>query len=261
MSFIGTSIIQDAAIAPISQQKSTGVEGEVYEVFRVEGKKPLFIADHLQRLERSLATAGKQLPIEISIFKELLDWLLICNPITDANIRVSLLPDGTFQAGFVRSRYPDAHMYATGVATMLINRERTNPSAKVYQQNMRQEAEKVQREKSVYETILVNHNNEITEGSRSNIFFVNNNTLITAPDNTVLQGIMRSKVIDCARNCNIAVYYRAVKTQDIENMDAAFITGTSPRILPIKSIDERLFDINNQVMRQLMRELDSLIKA
>lgn len=261
MSFIGTSIILNGEIAPIMQQKPYGIEKEVYEVFRVENGRPLFLGDHLARFENSIRKASVELPLSVTKLKELIEWLIVCNPSTNANIRLCLLPDGTFQAGFIRSKYPDAKMYKEGVRCLLLNRERANPSAKVFQADMRREAAEVQKEQNVYETVLVNRDGKITEGSRSNIFFVKGEILITAPSEMVLEGIMRSKVIECASKCNVTVEYKAIQTSDLNKMDAAFISGTSPRILPVKEIGDIIFDVNNRTMRILMEELDKLIHS
>ena len=46
-------------------------------------------------------------------------------------------------------------------------------------------------------------NNEITEGSRSNIFFLKDETLVTAPDNAVLNGITRKHILEICRENSI----------------------------------------------------------
>ncbi len=260
MSFIGTSIISNNGIAPISEQRPTGIEKEVYEVFRVENKMPLFLHDHLNRFELSLSKAGRSLPMTLEQLRELLDWLILCNPMSDANIRLSLLPGGHFQAGFIRSRYPDATMYAQGVLCLLMNQERINPSAKVFQAQLRHQAEAIRKERKAYEMLLVDHLNRITEGSRSNVFFIKENQLITAPAEMVLEGIMRAKVLEVASENGTVIRYEAINAMDIKMMEAAFITGTSPRLLPIRQIDEVSFNVDHPMMRRMMEKLTQKIK-
>ncbi len=260
MSFTGTSIIKNNGIAPISEQRPTGIEKEVYEVFRVENKKPLFMVDHLKRFENSLQKAGKSLPLPFDQLGGLIDWLILCNPISDANIRLSLLPDGLFQAGFIRSKYPTTTMYAQGVLCLLMHQERENPSAKVFHAQMRQSAETIRKERNAYELPLVDHLGRITEGSRSNIFFIKENQLVTAPSELVLEGIMRAKVLELATQKGIPIRFEAINTKDVSNMEAAFITGTSPRILPIRQIEAVNLDVEHPLMRQLMEELNHMIQ-
>ena len=260
MSFTGTSIIQNNAIAPISEQRPTGIEKEVYEVFRVENKVALYIDDHLKRFENSLMKAQKTIPVSMDQLHDLIDWLIICNPIRDANIRLSLLPDGYFQAGFIRSNYPDAGMYEHGVLCLLTHQERENPSAKVFQAQMRQSEEVIRKERKAYELLLVDRHGRITEGSRSNIFFIKENRLITAPSELVLEGIMRSKVLELAAEADISICFEAIHVDTLQSMEAAFITGTSPRILPIRQIEQTTFQVNHPLMRQLMGHLEQKIK-
>lgn len=259
MKFLGTSIIQNGGVTSISDQKAMGVEKEVYEVFRVENKKPLFLDDHLQRFSNSLRNAGKELPVSMDKIKSLLDWMMICNPISDANIRLSLLPDGLFQGGFIRSKYPTPQMYAHGVKCLTMNKERTNPSAKVFQAEMRTQVATIQKSEDAYETILINREGLVTEGSRSNIFFIKDNVLITAPSHLILEGIIRKKVIEAADLMQVEIIFEAINVQKISSMEAAFITGTSPRLLPIGRIDNHAFDVNHPMMRQLMDRLGNLI--
>ena len=106
---------------------------------------------------------------------------------------------------------------------------------------------------------MVDHNGFITEGSRTNIFFIQGNKFYTAPNSIVLLGIMRSKVIELIVELNFTLIEECIHTSRINQMDAAFITGTSPRILPIQNINEVPLDVNNSNMRKLMSRLQHYI--
>jgi branched-chain amino acid aminotransferase len=47
----------------------------------------------------------------------------------------------------------------------------------------------------------------------------------------------------------------------LKHFDAAFITGTSPKILPISKIDGFSFNPKNDIVRQLMKRYEDLIVA
>jgi branched-chain amino acid aminotransferase len=55
------------------------------------------------------------------------------------------------------------------------------------------------------------------------------------------------------------VIEREVNFNELQQFDAAFITGTSPKILPIKKIDNFTFNHQNKIVRQLMKKYDELI--
>ena len=42
--------------------------------------------------------------------------------------------------------------------------------------------------------------------------------------------------------------------------EGLFISGTSPKILPICKVDDVEFDVNNEFLRELMREFDEVIE-
>jgi branched-chain amino acid aminotransferase len=94
----------------------------------------------------------------------------------------------------------------------------------------------------------------ITEGSRSNIFFVKGEILVTAPDNLILNGITRKHILEICRNNYIPVELRCVDAGDISEYDSVFMTGTSPMVLPFNRIDDITFNVEYPVMERL-REL------
>jgi branched-chain amino acid aminotransferase len=74
-----------------------------------------------------------------------------------------------------------------------------------------------------------------------------------------LIGITRQKTIQIAHELKITVAEREVDLNEMQHFDAAFITGTSPKILPIQKIDGFSFNPNNEIVRQLMKSYDDLI--
>jgi branched-chain amino acid aminotransferase len=112
---------------------------------------------------------------------------------------------------------------------------------------------------NLYEVLLVDHFNRVTEGSRSNVFFVKNDSLVTPPANEVLLGITRQKTILLAKTNGIQVLEQEVTLDALPHFQAAFITGTSPKILPVAQIGKCRFDPQNQLVQQLREKYDELI--
>ena len=109
---------------------------------------------------------------------------------------------------------------------------------------------------NAYEAFLVDDEGYITEGSRSNIFFVREGKLYTAPDDKVLGGITRKHVIDLCSINGIEIEFRCIALAEIEEYESVFMTGTSPMVLPVKSIDDFEFNVDIPVVN-LLRELYS----
>jgi branched-chain amino acid aminotransferase len=104
-----------------------------------------------------------------------------------------------------------------------------------------------------YEALLVNENNLITEGSRTNIFFLKEETLITAPENVILNGITRKHILEiCAEN-KIKVVFACVDADNIKEYEAVFMTGTSPIVLPFCCIDNQIFNVKIQLIERLRK--------
>jgi branched-chain amino acid aminotransferase len=99
----------------------------------------------------------------------------------------------------------------------------------------------------------VNENNLITEGSRSNIFFLKGETLTTAPDNVILNGITRKHVLEICGENKIRVEFACPKADEIKEYDAVFMTGTSPMVLPFYCIDNNFFNVNIPLIESLRK--------
>jgi len=92
------------------------------------------------------------------------------------------------------------------------------------------------------EVIMAEGDGSLTEGMTSNFFVVKDGMVFTAPDDTVLNGTMRSSVIKCCERRNIPFALRAPKVDEAESWDGCFITSTSRIVMPVRrlKIDEEI---------------------
>ncbi|TMM53753.1 aminotransferase IV [Maribacter algarum] len=97
-----------------------------------------------------------------------------------------------------------------------------------------------------YETVFY-RDGKVTEASHSNIFFVKDGIVYTHPaDENILNGITREIVIQLCRESNIPIQEKGILEQDINEMDEAFLTGTSTQIASIQKIDEHAYYEGNE---------------
>jgi branched-chain amino acid aminotransferase len=68
----------------------------------------------------------------------------------------------------------------------------------------------------------------------------------------VLSGITRKYIIDICRREGYDLVFEAVKVSELPEFQSAFITGTSPMVLPVKSIEKHLFRTDNDIIRKLI---------
>lgn len=238
----------------------------IYEVFRVISGYSLYLSDHLKRMEKSLSESGIFFHIpDIEILQKQVKELCDKNNKHFGNIefRISAMPDGEAECylGFIPHYYPEPITYIEGIAIDYIDAVRKNPSVKRKYTPTREKANAFLKASGQYEVLLVNENKEITEGSRSNVFFIKDSEIYTAPDNIVLSGITRVKVLNIIEKLHLKLSYQAINIKELPLVDAAFICGTSPGILPIKAIRNYNFDVKNKTLRQIIENYNGLISS
>ena len=236
----------------------------LYEVLRVQDSCCLFLEDHLQRLQESVHLSGFSYTVDLSRFRGLLGNLIYKNSLHQGNIKLVLhftAPDSpALYAYFIPHAYPVPTMYAEGVDTALFRASRSNPNVKRLVPEIREKINHILLTKNLYEVLLVK-NNSITEGSRSNVFFIQGEKVITPPGDQVLKGIPRNKVIALCNKLNYKLFEKSVFTTQLREMDAVFLTGTSPKILGIRKIGSLVFSVANPIMNSLAEAYDALITA
>lgn len=88
------------------------------------------------------------------------------------------------------------------------------------------------------DAIMLDAEGLITEASAANIFFLQQDKLITPALNpNIFPGITRSTLLDIAQSQNIEVIERNIKPAELGKFDGAFLAATMMEIKPIASID------------------------
>lgn len=252
--------IQDKELLPAEQYlANSGIE--IYEVVRVINGVPLFLEDHLKRFYHSAWLLHLQIPLTEAEVHSALIQLIKSNGVGEGNIRFSYCfrPCGRFQAFYIPHFYPTTEMVISGVNCGLYQSSRNDPNVKAVQAGIRQGADKFMAENGWYEVLLVNEDGRISEGSRSNVFFVKDGALITAPDEEILPGITRKKVIELAIRNGIQVKYESIKTADLSQEESVFLTGTSPKVLRVRRVGDLLFRIDHPLVQNLVDDYNDLI--
>lgn len=236
-----------------------------YEVLRLIDGRLLFLHDHLDRLNNSLSGSGLFYPGK-DIILENLSLLLGNNSFSQGNIRICIQSstgkNSDLLCYFVPYFYPEASMYEEGVRLLTYPHTRPNPGIKKWDDRFRSSVGKFIRDQGIYEAVLLNRNGQITEGSRSNLsFFDQKGSLITVPVKHILPGITRKYVLDLAKQEGIPVIERSISLNTLDTFTSAFISGTSPKVLPVKMLDNISFEVSHPVLQKLMKKFDELILA
>lgn len=259
-------LISNGRVMPVSEAETLPASSSrtIYEVIRVMSGVPLFLERHMERLEASARLMGYSLGPTAGKVESSIRELIKVNGSPNKNIKVIVynLDSSTPQhmAYFIHSSYPSHEEYSKGVHAILLKEERSNPNAKVVNSSYKERVAEALARAKAYEALLVNSNNEITEGSRSNMFFVKNRTVVTAPKGNVLIGITRVCVFELCKKLGIEIIEKPVAVSELGEMEGVFMTGTSPKLLPLGTIDDMSFSsADNPIIKSLMKGYDEML--
>ncbi|MRR22533.1 hypothetical protein EG830_06085, partial [bacterium] len=231
--------------------------GEVsfYEVIRTRNGIPLFFSDHINRMKEGISTRyDLSSDIAVEVWGGL-HALAKYERHEEINVRVTVSftgQDHSLHICYIPSFYPSEKMINSGVSLILFHAERLDPGVKMLNNRLRLSVNRELSRRDAYEALLVNHEGFITEGSRSNVFFITDEGIIrTAPDRMVLSGITRKYVQEIIRKEGIPLVFEAIRESDTGRFRSAFITGTSPMVLAVRSIESVKYDASDPVITRI----------
>lgn len=240
--------------------------GYIYEVFRVIEGIPLFLEDHIDRLVNSFALHGMAMPFSTGAIFDQVAELISVNSLVVGNIKIAYVPStgsahNHFMVYVTPHAYPDDTQYRDGVEVVLYDGCRENPNAKAMDVLLRQHTNQIKTQEGVYETLLVDGDHCITEGSRSNIFFVFDDQVITPVTADVLPGITRKHIIGCCREQGIPLFEQKVSVAALPLASAAFLSGTSRKVLPVSRINKHNFRTDHPIVIQVMKAFNDRVES
>ncbi len=236
----------------------------VYEILRVQDGIPVFLQSHYERFLFSNST----FEIDVIDFKELnniIKELIQRNKVQVSNLRFEYsyyTGDVKLMVAQIPYSYPDSEQYKHGVKLVSSSIERPNPHVKqsVINNKIRRTIADILHTKEIYEVVMVNNDGEITEGSRSNIFFIKENKVLSASSELILEGITRKRIFGLVKEMGVPFVETQILLSDLDQYDACFLTGTSPKVLPVAQINDIHFDPNNPLVQKLIEKYNSDIE-
>jgi len=254
----GKKFILNGNLQPAEMfDKSMVYEGDsVYEVLRMIKGSPVFFPDHMERLTSSVKLQRKVILADTTAIGKAITELSRADKKKETNLKIVFNYNNgvsNFLIYYIESGYPTEEQYKKGVKGVLFFAERKDPESKVINHKLRSSIYHKLILEGGYEALLVNEKKQITEGSRSNIFFMKGDSLVTAPDNAVLSGITRKHILEICSDNKISVDFLCVNADAITQYDAVFMTGTSPSVLSFHCIDDKLFNVKIPMIERLRK--------
>jgi branched-chain amino acid aminotransferase len=263
--FSGSYYAEDASFKKIATLSTADFETGAcyYEVLRVMDGNCLFIEDHLNRLQSSVSLSGLKYTFSIRDVTAMIRELIRKNELKSGNIRLVLQAKESRQPVLysycVPFSYPARELYEQGVPTAIFKIVRSNPNIKQYNPVYQQQLRDFILNSNIFEALLQDDLNCITEGSRSNVFFIREEYVMTAPGEKVLKGITREKVILLCNKLNYKLLECPISIDTLPSMEAVFLSGTSPKILPVNRIGHLTYSTGHIMLKKLMEAYDDLI--
>ena len=245
----------------------------VFDFFRVLEGKPVFLADHIERLFHSMDVLDLELDFERHHVKDMVLKLVEKNGVQEAGFRI-VVTGGFAEDGYTPDDQPnlfmmmhhlppyDPEVYEKGAKLISTPYQRDVPSVKtiIYVQSIHF-AKKMRAENAI--EVLYHWKGHMTECSRSNIFFVDHNRNIVTPAFGMLKGITRLNTIKIAERLGMNVIMRKIEMDEIDGMEEAFITSSTKGVMPIVQIDDAIIGngVPGETTELLMEEFSKEVNT
>ena len=253
-----TFVPQEEAVVSVFDHGFLYGDG-VYETLRAYHGRVFKLAEHLARLERSASRIQLNLPAGPERLTDLVRETLRRNQLSDAYLRITV-SRGTGEIGLDPALckaptlviiakpfqpYPES-IYAEGVSVIVARTRRNLPEAlppQVKSLNFLNNilAKMEAKAAGAHEALMLNHRGDITEGTTSNVFVVQEGRLRTpSVECGILDGITRGLVLQLASELGIPSEEARLTVEDLMRAEECFLTNTTQEVLPVTRVDGRM---------------------
>lgn len=259
--YIENGVLEQTSIFPRTDTDSV----IIYEVIRIINNTALFFEEHYNRLINSVYLANfeySNIP-EKEVIIDYINKLVSKNNLSEGNIKLGLMYSNekscSLKLYFIPHTYPTIDDYENGIDLISINAIRKQPNIKVRNRSLRNQSNDIIQENNIFEVLLINEDNNITEGSRSNIFFIKEDTIYSPNSKDILKGITWQYVVKICNRLGVKFIEQDIPLSDINKFDSCFLTGTSPKIMPISKINNINFQVRNYITSNILENFNEVI--
>lgn len=222
----------------------------VFDYVQLYKGKPFHLRDHLDRLKWSAEQVGLELPIPLADMSELAHILIQKNPPIDAGIRFvitagfggedHLLPlESSNLIMLFHSYTPHPERYYTkGMRALTTKMLRILPSVKTTNYMPAIFAMKRAKETGFDDALYLNPQDELLEGTTSNLFFLKDGKLITSDSDEIVKGVTRNILLKLVED-HYQIEYRSLRLDEVESCQEAFLCSSVKDVVPLVQIDNR----------------------
>ena len=228
-----------------------------YETVRVKDGVLLFVEDHLARLVKSVKGL-ENFPVDTAGILSEAYSLIDMDGVTDGSIRIVLTKESLLihQADIT---LPSEELFEQGINTSLLNWERQTPNLKIFRGDYKTKVNEKFREANShglpFELVLSDNEGRLYEGSMSNLFVIRDGQVYSAPDEKILIGITRKRVMEALKRSGLELQTGTFRPEELDPAnDAVFVSSTPFDILPVKYIDDYCFySAGNEILKTISK--------
>ncbi|HDI12805.1 MAG TPA: aminodeoxychorismate lyase [Hadesarchaea archaeon] len=228
----------------------------VFETFRWRGTEPVFLKKHLDRMKNGAKLLSIPMPAK-KIIKNSVKEAVDRSNIMDAIVKICLLSSGSMifhgdadkahlmvivknyekQKGQMRAHIASFRRNSSPLLCIKSTNYLENVTARREAKNMGYD-----------ECIFLNQQDEITEGSSTNIFWIKGEVMYTpSVDCGLLPGITRETIITLGRKLGLEVKEGRFKLEDLLSSNCAFLTNSLIGMAALTQIDSNKINFNEEI--------------
>ncbi len=245
----------------------------VYEVFKFAGKRPVFLADHYQRMDRGLRAIEIRSPWDEAEFAAIMRELIARTVFDDGIVYIQVSRGEAERTHFYREdlqptvvaysrafTFPDAIRKERGIR-LITSADLRWKHCDVKSVNLLANTlAKKKAQRAGADEVLLIDDGIVRKGASASFFAVRGGTVITHPlDEHILPGVVRDHVVRLAQDAKMPIEERPLRESELFDVDEAFITSTTMGVMPVAAIDGQTMRRGEltPVLQRLLDEAES----
>ena len=239
----------------------------VFDFLRTYNGHPFHLEAHLRRLRNSAALIGLDCHWSLDGLTKIVDETLARNNYQESNIRL-LITGGDSEDSISPGQHPRLLVmvrpvtpypeiwYKEGIKIITARLNRYIPGAKSTDYIRAIVTLKDAEAAGAIESVYVNKDDFVLEGTTSNLFIVRDKTVIT-PSEDILPGITRDVLLEIVKP-DLPLDLRPVSREELLAADEAFLASSTKEVVPVVQVDEQA--IGNRMVGPVTRKVMGLFR-
>jgi len=235
----------------------------VYETLKIRQGVIFFPEMHVNRLMNSAKIIKLEHSFQEKKILRSLENLQKSNRLVNSNLKIMIIGGEKVEQSnlyifALNPLFVDDKFYKKGIKVITYYGERIFPQAKTLNMLLSVLSYREAKIQGAYDAVFVNKENFITEGTRTNIFFTDNQNIYTPSKKHVLEGVTKITLEKVAQEAGIKIIEKDLELKDLDKYTGYFLTSTSSKVLPITTINNLTFKIP-EIVREMREKYNDFL--